>query len=85
MATSVRTLDQLIFRQSLQEVLNIILGKVSADAEFSNDLLNDLWLRRTAFEKFENSRAHEIDVEHPALPDIQNDCAILAMRAANAF
>jgi hypothetical protein len=83
---SVRALDQLVSRQSLEEVLNIILGKVSADAEFTNDLLNDFWLlRRPAFKKFEDPRAHEIDVEHVALPDIQNDCAILAMRTANAF
>jgi hypothetical protein len=57
---SVRALDQLTFPQSLEELLDIILGKVSADTEFANDLLNDLWLSGTSFEKLENPRAHEI-------------------------
>jgi hypothetical protein len=71
--------------QSLEKLLNIILGKVSANAEFSDDLLNDLRRSGRTFEKFEDPRTNEIEVEHLALPEIQNDCAILAMCAAHTF
>jgi hypothetical protein len=81
----VSALNQLIFFQGPEEILDIILGKVPADTEFSNDLLNNLWLCRPAFDKFENARAYKIEVEHLTLPNIQHYGSILPMGAADAF
>jgi hypothetical protein len=59
-----------IFPQSLEKVLYVVLSKMPADAEFSDDLIDDLWLGGPALEKFEDSRADEVEVEHLALLDI---------------
>jgi hypothetical protein len=82
---SVRALGEAIFLQSPEELLYIVFSKVPANAEFSNDLINDFWLRRAVFQKFEDSRSDEVEVEHLALPDIQDNGAILAVRASNTF
>jgi hypothetical protein len=77
--------DETIFVQGLEELLYIVLGTVPFNAELLNDRINDLCLRSPAFEKFQDSRADEVEVEHLSLPDIQDNGAILAVRAADAF
>ena len=63
----------------------IVLSKVTADAEFSNDFIDDFRCSGTVFEKLEDSRSDEVEVEHLASPYIQYDGSVLAMRGANAF
>jgi len=75
--------DQTIFPQHLKEHVHIVLSKVPADAEFSNDLIDNRRLSGTLFEECEDSRSDEIKVEHLTLPDVQDDCAILSVRAAH--
>ena len=58
---------------------------VSADSELPDDLVDDFWLARTLVEEFENARSDEVEIEHLALPDIQDNGAILAVGAANTF
>ena len=61
----------------------IVFSKMPADAELSNDFIDNLWLRGPFFEECENSRSDEIEVEHLTLPDIEDDCAVLAVCAAH--
>jgi hypothetical protein len=76
--------DEAIPPQTLEEILYVVLSKVAADAEFSKDFFDDFWCSGTVFEKLEDSRSDEVEVEHLALPDIQYDGSVLAVRATNA-
>jgi hypothetical protein len=73
----------MIVLQRLEELLHIVLGAVPVDAELPDDLIYDFGLARPSFEKLEDSRSGQVEVEHLALPDIKNDGAVLAVGAAH--
>jgi hypothetical protein len=75
--------DQTIFPQCLQEDVYIVFSKMPADAELSDDLIDDFWLGRSVFEEFENSRSDEVEVEHLTLSDVEDDCTVRAVGAAH--
>lgn len=47
--------DEPIFPQTLEKLLYIVLGKMPADSELSDDLIYNFWLGGPIFEKFEDS------------------------------
>ena len=61
----------------------IVFSKMPADAELSDDLIDDFWLGRSVFEEFENSRSDEVEVEHLTLSDVEDDCTVRAVGAAH--
>lgn len=73
----------MICLQGLEELLYIVLGTVSAYAELSDDLIDNLCLSGPLFEECEDSRSDEVEVEHLALPDVEDDRAVLAVGAAH--
>jgi hypothetical protein len=77
--------DETVFFEDLEEFPYIVFHTVTASAEFSDDLLDDLRLRESALEKFEDPGPDEVEVEHLPAPDIQDNSAILAVRAADAL
>jgi hypothetical protein len=77
--------DQTVFLQGLQKFIYIAFRAVTANAKLSNDLIDDLWLAGPTFKKFKDSRSDEVEVEHLAVPNIQDNGTILSVRAADAF
>ena len=73
----------MVFLQSLKELVYFPLNTIGAHIELSLDHIDYFRLRATFFEELEYSRSDEVQVEHLALPDIQNDGAVLAVRAAH--
>jgi hypothetical protein len=77
--------DKVTAPQVLKKFAHIFIDERTVDVELAADLIDDCRFRRPTLEQFEDARSHEIEVEHLALPDIQHNGAILAVRAANAF
>lgn len=71
--------------QRFDEFTYITFDSFSAGIEFAADHIHDVGLRRPFFKKFENPLPNEIQVEHLALLDIEDDRAILSVRAANSI
>jgi hypothetical protein len=73
----------MICLQGLEKHLYIVLGTVPANAELSDDLIDNLCLGGPLSEKCEDSRSDEVEVEHLTLSDIKDDCTVLAVGAAH--
>ena len=71
--------------QGLNELPNIAFSEISSHFEFLADFIHDCRFGCPGFKKFEYPGSDEVEVEHLALPDIQHNGAILAVRAANTF
>ncbi len=71
--------------QRFDEFTHITFDSFAAGIELAADHIHDIGLRRPFFKKLENPRSNEIQVEHLALLDIEDDRAILSVRAANSI
>lgn len=71
--------------QGLDELSHVAFSDVPAHFEFLADFIDDCRLRCPSFKKLEDARTDQVEVEHLALPDIQDNGAILAVRAANTL
>ena len=71
--------------QRLNEFPDVVFGDISDYCEFLADFVDDGGLARSRLKKAKDLRADEVEVEHLALLDIQDNGAILAVRAANTF
>ena len=77
--------EQVMLAQGFEELAQIAFSGFAIYLKFLADSLDDCRFRLPNLKKFENSRTDEVDVEHLALPDIQHNGAVLAMRATDAF
>ena len=71
--------------QGLDELSHVAFSDVPAHFEFLADFVDDGGFGCPGLKKLQDSGADEVEGEHLALPDVQDNGAILAVRAANAF
>ena len=71
--------------QGFDELSHVAFSQVSAHLELLADFVDNRGFGGPGHKKLKESRADEIEVEHPSLPDIQDNCAIRAVRAADAL
>jgi hypothetical protein len=76
--------NQLVLPERRDEFAHVVLDNFAAGAEFVTDHIHNLRLGSPTLHKFKNPRPDAIQVEHLALLDVQNDCAILSVRTANS-
>ena|SRR5436190_17058756 len=67
------------------EFLHVTLDFSPIRVKLAADLIDNVRFRTPAFEEFENARPDWVKVEHFALPDVENYCAILAVGSANGI
>ena|SRR5208282_6379378 len=72
-AASRTRLDKLVFFEALEKLANVALHYVGANAELLADVLDDLSLRATALQHFEDLGPHNVEREHVAVIDVEND------------
>ena len=77
--------EQMMLLQGLDELSHVAFSDVPAHFEFLGDFVDNGGFCCPTLKKFQDSGADEVEVEHLALPDIQNNGAILAVGAANTF
>ena len=75
--------DEVRLLQALEKFPDIVLHKFPADAELAAISSTIAGSVEPIVEKFEDSRSDEVEVEHLALPDIEDDRAVLAVCAAH--
>jgi hypothetical protein len=54
-------------------------------AELAADFFRDLWFAVTLLQKFEHSRADQIEPKHPAVSDVQDNGAVLGVGGSDLF
>ena len=71
--------------QGFDELAHIAFGDIPAYSEFVADFVDNGGFGRPGFKKLKDSRANEVEVEHLALPNIQDNGAILTVCTADAL
>jgi hypothetical protein len=78
-------LKKFVFFEALDEFANVTLHNVGTNAELAADFLDDLCFRPAAFQHSKDFGAHDVQNEHLALLDVEDDSAIALVSAANSF
>jgi len=76
-------IDEFVFFQSINEFAHVAFCNDAAHVELVTDSIDNRRFVSSVLEKFEDSRSDEIEVEHLPLPDIEDDCSVLAVCAAH--
>jgi hypothetical protein len=77
--------DQMMLLHACNKIPNITFGDVSAYFEFPADFVDDGGFGCPGLKKLEDPGPDEVEVEHLSLLDIQDNGAILTVRAADAL
>ncbi len=78
-------LDKPVLFEALQEFTNVAFDNFGTNAEFAADFLDHLGFRATTPQHFEDFGAHEIESEHLAVMDVENDCPVAVVSAPHSF
>jgi len=78
-------LKKLVFFEALEKFANVTLHNVGTNAEFAADFLDDLGFRPAAFQHSKDFGAHNVQGEHLAMMDVEDDSAISLVSASNSF
>ena len=76
---------EVVFFEALQKFMKIPFHYVGANTKFLTDLINDLGFGTTAFQHFEDSGPHNVDREHLAMVNIENDGSVAFPSASHPF
>jgi hypothetical protein len=77
--------EQVMSLQGFDELADVAFSDAPAHFEFLADFVDDGGFGCPGLKEFEDSGPDEVEVEHLALLDIQDNGAILTVRAANAL
>ena len=78
-------LDKPVLFETLHEFTNVAFDNVRTNAELPADFLDHLGFRATALQHFEDFGAYEIEGEHLAVMDVENDCPVAVVSAPHSF
>jgi hypothetical protein len=78
-------LKKLVFFETLQKFANVTLHNVGTNTEFAADFLDDLGFRPIAFQHSKDLGSHDVEGEHLAVMDVEDDGAIALVSASNSF
>ena len=78
-------LKKLVFFEALQKFANVTLHNVGTNTEFAADFLDDLGFRPIAFQHSKDLGSHDVEGEHLAMIDVEDDGAIALVGASNSF
>lgn len=78
-------LKKLMFFEALQKFANVTLHNVGSNTEFAADFLDDLGFRPIAFQHSKDLGSHDVEGEHLAVMDVEDDGAIALVSASNSF
>jgi hypothetical protein len=68
-----------------EEFLEIRFHRVSGHGELTTDFVRDLSFGEALLQKFEHSRADQVQSEHLPVTDIEDDSSVLAMCGPDIF
>jgi hypothetical protein len=77
--------EQMMLLQALDELSHVALSDLPVHVEFLADFVDDGGFGCPGLKKFEDPGPDEVEVEHLSLLDIQDNGAILTVRAADAL
>jgi hypothetical protein len=80
-----RIFEQVMSLQGFDELADVAFSDAPAHFEFLADFVDDGGFGCPGLKKFEDPGSDEVEIEHLSLPDIQDNRAILAVRAADAL
>jgi len=78
-------LEKPVLFEALQEFTNVAFHNVTANTEFAADFLDPLGFRATVLQPFKDFGAHEIEGEHLAVMDVENDRPVAVVSAPHSF
>jgi hypothetical protein len=78
-------IDQLMLFERRDEFRDITHGQVGADSKFAVEFLRNLGCGVLLIEESKNFGADEVEREHPAVPHVQEDRAILRLGFAHVL
>jgi hypothetical protein len=78
-------LKKLVFFEALEKFTNVTFHNVGTDAEFVADFLDDPVFRPAAFQHSKDLGSHDVESEHLAMMDVEDDSAIALVSASNSF
>jgi len=70
--------------EALQEFTNVAFNNLGANAEFAAYFLDHSRFRATTLQHFEDFGAQEIEGEHLAVMDVENDCPVAVVSAPHS-
>ena len=70
----------MVLLKCFDKFTHVRFGGSPLDPKLTCKLFRDLWLRRALLQEFEDSRSDEVEAEHLAVEDVEDDTAILAVR-----
>jgi hypothetical protein len=77
--------EQMMLLEGYDELAHVAFGDFPAYFEFLADFVDDGGFGCAGLKKFEDPGPDKVEVEHLSLPDIQDNRAIPAVRAADAL
>jgi hypothetical protein len=80
---SLPVFEKVMFFEMGEEFPEVGFDRLSGYAELAADFVHDLFFGATLLQKFEHSRADQVQPEHLPLADIENDSSVLVVRGAN--
>ena len=75
----------MVLLEAFKEFANVAFDDFRANPEFATDFLDHLGFRATALKHFEDLGAHEIESEHLAVMNVENDCPVAVVSAPHSF
>jgi hypothetical protein len=77
--------QQVVLLERFDKLTDVRFCPSAVDPKLTCELFRDLWLRRALLQEFEDSRSDEVEAEHLAVEDVEDDTAILAVRGPYVF
>lgn len=78
-------LKKLVFFEAPQKFTNVTPHNVRTNAEFAANFPDDLGFRPTAFQHSKDLGSHDVEGEHLAMMDVEDDGAVALVGASNSF